>query len=334
MSRFFFGILVFIVCTGYAGAKASDRTVEIQGTTYPVHPQLLKEKPAIPSPVDSGHETWVLGKLRSGGYVIIPVTVKDGPLNIPRHHSFIGRGMETHINREDFPSLAETGLHDEDLLKKLTMVTGRRADDITRLGRPQGASWSGFVAADETLQSVLIGDNRLVQAMNLRHSDLAKPLFHIWNLVIVEHENNRMAYEGPTIESIFYSGHEVTLQIRGTKAFQYSIFYDNLQCTYDMKIGRSLRGDEEAYIEKRYAKLPESAREGLKKKLSEINIGEILPYYIQRYGFYEGHTQWRADPLAIAFIFGMRSLEELEMTFPGRLNEILFKHFVSEELVH
>jgi len=68
------------------------------------------------------------------------------------------------------------------------------------------------------------------------------------------------------------------------------------------------------------------------KKPSEINVGEIIPYNIQRYGFYEGHTMWRADPIAIACIFGSKSPEEIEMTFPGKLNEILFKHYVSDEL--
>ena len=45
------------------------------------------------------------------------------------------------------------------------------------------------------------------------------------------------------------------------------------------------------------------------------------------YGFYEGHTQWRTDPIAIAFVFGLRSLEEIEAAFPGRLPEVLTAHF-------
>jgi len=53
----------------------------------------------------------------------------------------------------------------------------------------------------------------------------------------------------------------------------------------------------------------------------------MLPYYIMRYGFYEGHTDYRADPIAIAFIFGMRSLEEIEAAFEGRLYEVLTQHF-------
>lgn len=331
MHGLLFGILIFCVCMGYSGVDTSGQTIQIQGKTYPAYPQQFKEKPSIPSPVESHGETWIVGKVRDGGYMIIPVTVKDGPLNIPCHFSFIGRGMESHINGEDFPRLLDKGFHDEEMLKSLTMVTGRLAKDITQIGRPQGVSWSGFMASDESLQSVLIGDNHLVKTMKLKHRDLAKPLFHIWNLVVVEHEHNRMTYHGPTLESIFYGGQEVFLDIRCTKCFQYSIFYDNLQCTYDMRIGRNLTKDEESYIDNRYSGLPKSKQEALKKKLSEINVGEIIPYYIQRYGFYEGHTSWRADPIAIAFIFSIKSLEQIEMAFPGKLNKILFEHYISEQ---
>jgi len=56
----------------------------------------------------------------------------------------------------------------------------------------------------------------------------------------------------------------------------------------------------------------------------------MLPYYIMRYGFYEGHTDYRSDPVAIAFIFGLKSLEEIEKSFPGSLYLTLTNHFLSE----
>jgi hypothetical protein len=48
---------------------------------------------------------------------------------------------------------------------------------------------------------------------------------------------------------------------------------------------------------------------------------------IQWYDFHEGHTSWRTDLLAIAFVFGLRPLEEIEAAFPGRLDEVLRAHF-------
>jgi len=66
------------------------------------------------------------------------------------------------------------------------------------------------------------------------------------------------------------------------------------------------------------------------KKLSHIHISEMLPYYIMRYGFYEGHTDYRTDPVAIAWIFGLKSLEQIETAFDGRLDRVLTEHFTPE----
>ncbi len=54
------------------------------------------------------------------------------------------------------------------------------------------------------------------------------------------------------------------------------------------------------------------------------------PQYIMRYGFYEGHAGWRTDPIAIAFIFGLKSLSEIESSFPGRLHEIQTAEFTRD----
>jgi hypothetical protein len=66
------------------------------------------------------------------------------------------------------------------------------------------------------------------------------------------------------------------------------------------------------------------------EKLTHILMGEMLPFYIMRYGFYEGHTGYRGDPLAIAFIFGLKSLEEIEAAFPGDLPHVLIEHFIKD----
>ena len=49
-----------------------------------------------------------------------------------------------------------------------------------------------------------------------------------------------------------------------------------------------------------------------------------------RYGFYESHTDYREGPLAIAFVFGLRRLEEIEAAFPGRLYEALTSHCTAD----
>jgi hypothetical protein len=41
--------------------------------------------------------------------------------------------------------------------------------------------------------------------------------------------------------------------------------------------------------------------------------------YFRRHGFNESHTEWRADLLAIAFVFGLKDIEDIERAFPGKL---------------
>ena len=55
------------------------------------------------------------------------------------------------------------------------------------------------------------------------------------------------------------------------------------------------------------------------------------PYYVMRYGFYEGHTSYRADPIAISFIFGLRTLTQLETAFKGKLYTTLTCHFTPKK---
>ncbi len=44
------------------------------------------------------------------------------------------------------------------------------------------------------------------------------------------------------------------------------------------------------------------------------------------HGVYEGHTAWRVDPVGIAHVLGLRSLDGLEAVFPGRLHEVVTGH--------
>lgn len=69
-------------------------------------------------------------------------------------------------------------------------------------------------------------------------------------------------------------------------------------------------------------------REDLVEGLSTLFIDERVMYYVEWYGFYQGHTEWRADPIAIAFIRGMKDLEEIDTAFDGRLYDASTEHFM------
>jgi hypothetical protein len=57
----------------------------------------------------------------------------------------------------------------------------------------------------------------------------------------------------------------------------------------------------------------------------------MLPFYIMRYGFYEGHIAYRADPIAIAVIFGFKSIMDIDSIFNNNLFDVLDHHFITND---
>ena len=99
---------------------------------------------------------------------------------------------------------------------------------------------------------------------------------------------------------------------------------------WQINFHRDLSESETTFLRRKYARLSDEQMAEMIKKLSHILTGEMEPYYVMRYGFYEGHTDYRVDPIAIAFIFRLKSLEAIEAAFPGRLYETLTTHFTTK----
>jgi len=122
----------------------------------------------------------------------------------------------------------------------------------------------------------------------------------------------------------------VFVKAEGTKGWQESLFEDEILGKFQIEIWREPNQEEKAFLHEKYPDLTNDRMAAMLKKLSRIYTGEMLPYYIMRYGFYEGHTDYRADPVAIAWIFGLKSLKQIEAAFPGRLEEVLTQHFTRQ----
>ena len=127
-----------------------------------------------------------------------------------------------------------------------------------------------------------------------------------------------------------YNGVKVCLKGQGTRGWQESLFDDEILGMYQFELWRKLTSEEKAFLSHRYAHLSDIQMAELVKRLTQIHTGEMVPYYIMRYGFYEGHTDYRADPLAIAWIFGLKDLEQIEAAFPGKLYHVLTQRFTRE----
>jgi len=285
----------------------------------PLYPTTLATAPDIASPErSSGGRVTVTAKLADGRFAAVPVTLTADQLV---------------VDGEDFPALARSGLHDEGELRATRTITGRSVAEVTYLGRPGRLSTSGFMAAEEDVVSVLIADNRAVAALGLTHPQLARPLFHLMNLLATDigvvWENH--SWDG--LEGFLYNGRLVRIRGKGTKGGQESIFEDGIEGALEIRVWREPEPAELAFLEQHYARLTPDQRAKLADGLFRLLTGEMEPAYIMRYGFYEGHTEYRTDPLAIALVFGLKTLDEVEAAFPGRLPDLLAARHTREAVI-
>jgi hypothetical protein len=161
---------------------------------------------------------------------------------------------------------------------------------------------------------------------------MAKPLFQIWNIILKEIELGKWGRFWDHIQYFFYNGRKIILKAQGTKGWRVSIFQDEIQGRFDITVRYDLSHEEKSFLRDSYSHLSTQQITDLEAKLSNIPFSEMAPYYVMRYGFYEGHTDYRSDPIAIAFIFGLKSLEEIESVFQGNLFKTLTKHFTKERI--
>lgn len=327
-------LLFTIPSTVFAG-KSQETTpskISINQKTYLIFPKTLEELPDIPSPftTEDGMEV-VIAATKDKKYTLLPVTVENGK---PYKYARSGKGKQLEVDAKDFPTLARTGLHSEIELDFTRRITGRSVAEITENGWPTHSSGEGFMGHDEDIISVLKGDNRLVKKLGLTHPQLAKSFFHMWNLVLKQTEEHyKSNIPWGNVEYFLYNGRKVFLKANSTRGWQDSIFNDEIYGGYHIYIWRELEQSEKNFLNKKYSNLSREQMEELQKKLSHIHTGEMEPFYIMRYGFYEGHTGYRADPIAISFIFGLKSLEEIEKAFEGNLYKALTEHFTKENIL-
>lgn len=309
--------------------EAKPPSISYQGKTYPLSPDKIDVLPAIPSPftTEEGMEV-VVSHTKDEKYIIIPVTLQSEDPGKRKSYT----GNQRKVDAEDFPALAQTGLHSEIELDMVKTITGRSIAEITSLAKPGGLSSDGFLAPDEDIISVIKADNRLVKKLGLTHPDMAKPLFHLFNLTEENFRiSNFLSYEShhAVYPSYLYNGKKIFVEIEYTKGGQESIFDDGITGALAITIRRELDQKEKDFLDAKYAHLSEEQRNDLKDSLSRIFTGEMEAFYIMRYGFYEGHTEWRTDPLAIASVFGLKSIEEIEKAFPGKIHTALTEHFTA-----
>jgi hypothetical protein len=194
--------------------------VYINQEIYPLFPSVFEKRPPAASPfmTESGME-FLLARTKNQKYVLIPVTVENGAplLYSKRITSLYGKDKQLQVDSGDFPTLAKTGLHSEFELDEKDTITGIPISVITYIGRPGRFSYAGFMADDENIISVMRADNSLVKKLGLTHPQMAKPLFHVWNIILKEIESGHPRNYFNNIQFIFYNGKNIFLKAQGTK---------------------------------------------------------------------------------------------------------------------
>ncbi len=301
----------------------------IDTATIPVFPYLLNEISMHSSPaISRDNRELVLVRMGNGKFTWVDATAENrDTLNYGTNMH--GKGNQLMADKADFPTFALVGIHSEKEIRNTRSITGNSVSRITVDGRPGGSSDAGFIAADETILSVIMSDNQMVHKLGLKHPDLARPLLHVLNISSSGERYNELvpAEEKVSFQGLIYSGKEIGIKISGSHGWQESIFNDEIQGRSLLEAWRDLDPGEEAFLKEQYGSLPDNEIEELKRMISSLHTGEMVPFYINRYGFYEGHTNFRADPLTIAFIFGIRSLEEIHKASGGDLHTYMIGHF-------
>jgi hypothetical protein len=314
-------LILIIYISSLTTIYAQFGPIQIGNFPYEIYPGINDNKPDLPSPfIDCSGKEYVIAFTRERKYAIIPVSLSNDREIC----------SQLVVDTTDFPVLAKTGLHSEKYLGQITTITGRSLDEINRLGKPEALSHSGFLAENEEIIPVIRADNRIVTKMGLTHPQMAKPLFHVLNMMDTDLKLNRwnmVKHKWENIKYFYYNGKKIFVEAEDTKGGQKSIFNDHIEGGFYIRLWRQFESEELTYLKKSYSHLSAEEFTELKNFLSIINTGEMQPQYIMRYGFYEGHTFWRTDPVAISFIFGLKSLDELHGTFNGKLYTMLTRHF-------
>jgi len=325
-------ILICLIVFAFASCKQERyhfNLPKINAEKLKFAPECYSEKPDLPSPAisETGREL-VLLETKDGKFTWFDATVENGePFDYKKQ--LYGKGNQLMADETDFPHFAKAGVHSEEELRKTKIITGRSVSQITVDGRPWGSSGVGFMAEDETILSVICADNQTVEKLGLTHPDIARPLFHIWNISrdLEKFSTDPLTKQQLEIESLVYNDLEVRFKVEGSRGWQESIFNDEILGTGHIEIWRDLSAGEIQFLKNHYANLAHDEFEQLKKNLSYFHTGEMVFFYINRYGFYEGHNEYRPDPVTVGFIFGLTSLEKAHRACDENLYSYFNSHF-------
>jgi hypothetical protein len=168
------------------------------------------------------------------------------------------------------------GKNKTEQIKKLTEINGKSIAELEKAMRPGEASTAGFLGKQENLLDVMAADNKyVVDQMGLTHQELAKHLHAMAAVWDWQFKNKQEEAE------FLYNGQKFKIKVVSTRGFQDSPFADGTKSGADATVQNLTSG-------------------------KKLEYGLLVPYMIERYGFYEGQgTSYRVDPRKVVEVFDL-----------------------------
>lgn len=318
----FFLCSLFLILSGCTNKTSKSSLTEVNRENLIIYPDVSGTRPEITSPViDENGREYVLFCLDGNKYSWVDATMENGEAFNYKEGKY-GKGNQNLPDELDFPHFAQHGIHSGKELSSCLSITGRSVSHITVDGRPWASSGVGFLADEETILSVIWGDNKIVRKMGLTHPDIARPLFHVVNgsgMMGKLDAERIQEVQGYDVSRIIYNDKEISYDITGSRGWQESIFDDEILGSGHIHMWGTVDEEDLLFLDDHYKDLSAEHRDSLKNMLSHIHTGNMVLYYITRYGFYEGRNEYKPDPLVVAYMFGLRTIEEIHEASGGNL---------------
>src|SRR5262245_15350786 len=164
------------------------------------------------------------------------------------------------------------------LIRALPSIGGRTIAELERDMRPgaksEVGSDSGFLGRDEKLLEVMAADNRfVVDELGLTHQEVARHLHAMGTIGFWQAHHEKAGTE------FVYYGQKFKVKVQTSKGFQLSPFRDGTKTSSDATVYNLGTG-------------------------RKLEYSLLVPYMIERYGFYEGMgTPYRVDPRRVVEVF-------------------------------
>ncbi len=200
----------------------------------------------------------------------------DGPRDFTPYVEFAQRlpaPVEPHKDAKT--GFVGGGKNPTELIVKLTEINGRSIAQLEADMRPKKLSGAGFLGADEKLLDILAADNRyVVDELGLSHQELAR---HLHALAAIGDWQNLHDKAG---DEFVYHGKRFKVLVEHAKWSVKSPFADGTKSGANATVTNVETGKKMRY-------------------------GLLVPYMMERYGFYEGKgTSYRLEPRRVVEVLG------------------------------